>query len=164
MPQARSESFLQDFSRRWLAAWNSHHTDQVMDLLHPDIRWEDTVFWTEVIHGHEAVRGYIERIWDVMPDVQFDEVQTFTATADGRALCLFRQYGHGPAKLTPEATFSTYGCDIFLEFTDGLLSSYLAQYEITEMMRQLGALPPRGNRIGGAYLLALTSHRAPSGR
>ncbi|ALL79723.1 hypothetical protein AD006_31795 (plasmid) [Pseudonocardia sp. EC080610-09] len=163
MPHAQDEGFLQDFSRRWLAAWNSHDTSRVMELLHPGIRWEDTVFWTEVIHGHEAVHSYIERIWEVMPDVQFDDVQTFTAAADGRALCLFRQHGHGPPKLAPDASFSTYGCDIFLEFTDGLLSSYLAQYEITEMMRQLDVLPPRGDRIGGAYLLSLTNRRAPAG-
>lgn len=161
MPDTQNEAFLREFARHWLAAWNSHETDRVLELLHPDIRWEDTVFWTEVIHGHDAVRSYVDRIWEVMPDVQFDDVQTFTAPDDGRALCLFRQYGHGPAKLAPEATFSTYGCDIFLEFTDGRLSSYLAQYEITEMMRQLGALPPREGRVGGAYLMSLTGRRAP---
>jgi hypothetical protein len=51
--------------------------------------------------------------------------------------------------------FSTHDCDVFLEFTDGLLSRYLAQYEINDMMRQLGALPPRNGKIGGAYLLSL---------
>jgi hypothetical protein len=32
----------------------------------------------------------------------------------------------------------------------------MAQYEITDMMRQFGMLPPRGQRIGGAYLLSLS--------
>ncbi|WP_307799548.1 nuclear transport factor 2 family protein [Pseudonocardia alni] len=161
MPAPQTEAFLRDFSRRWLAAWNSHDTERVLEILHPGIRWEDTVFWPEVIDGRDGMRAYVDRIWEVMPDVAFDEVQTFTAPEDGRALCLFRQHGHGPAKLAPDATFSTYGCDIFLEFTDGLLSSYLAQYEITEMMRQLGALPPREDRIGGAYLLSLLG-RSPA--
>lgn len=161
MPAPLTETFLRDFSTRWLAAWNSHDTEQVLALLHPDVRWEDTIFWTGVIESREGVRAYVERIWEVMPDVAFDDVQTFTSPGDGRALCLFRQYGHGPAKLAPDATFSTYGCDIFLGFADGLLSSYLAQYEITEMMRQLGVLPAREGRIGGAYLLSLL-HRSPA--
>ncbi|GAA5129744.1 nuclear transport factor 2 family protein [Haloechinothrix salitolerans] len=147
--------FLRRFATEWLAAWNSHDTEQVLALLHPDIVWEDTVFWTDVIHGRESVRNYVERIWKAMPDVGFDEVQLFTAPEDGRAVVLFRQQGSGPPQLDPARRFDTYGCDIFLEFTDGLLSRYLAQYEINEMMRQLGALPPRNGKIGGAYLLSL---------
>jgi SnoaL-like domain len=151
--------FLRDFGTRWDAAWNSHDTARVLDLLHPDIHWEDTVFWPEVIHGKQGMPAYIDTIWKVMPDVAFDEVQFFTAPQDGRALYLFRQSGSAPARFAP-GRFSTYGCDIFLGFRDGLLSHYLAQYEITEMMRQYGALPPRDNRIGGSYLLSLMGRTA----
>ncbi|GAB2960064.1 nuclear transport factor 2 family protein [Amycolatopsis acidiphila] len=149
-------AFLRRFATDWLAAWNSHDTEQVLALLHQDIVWEDTVFWTDVIHGRDNMHEYVERIWKTMPDVEFKEVQLFTAPEDGRGLVLFRQEGSGPPQLDPDKRFSTYGCDIFLRFTDGLLSRYLAQYEITEMMRQLGALPPRDGKIGGAYLLSLT--------
>lgn len=148
-------TFLRRFATDWLTAWNSHDTDQVLALLHPDIVWEDTVFWTDVIHGRDAMREYVERIWQAMPDVRFEEVQLFTAPDAERAIVLFRQEGSGPAKLDPTRRFSTYGCDIFLEFRDGLLARYLAQYEITDMMRQLGALPPRDGKIGGAYLMSL---------
>jgi steroid delta-isomerase-like uncharacterized protein len=148
-------TFLRRFATDWLTAWNSHDTDQVLALLHPDIVWEDTVFWTDVIHGRDAMREYVERIWQAMPDVRFEETQLFTAPDAERAIVLFRQEGSGPPKLDPTRRFSTYGCDIFLEFTDGLLARYLAQYEITDMMRQLGALPPRDGKIGGAYLMSL---------
>lgn len=154
------EPFLRDFATRWLQAWNSHDTDEVLSLLHPDITWDDTVFWPEVIHGLDGMRSYVDRIWTAMPDVAFEEVQLFTATDAGRAVCLFRQYGHGPASHAPDATFSTFGCDIFLAFTDGLLAHYLGQYEINELMRQLGMLPPRAGKIGGAYLLSLTGRPA----
>lgn len=146
---------LRDFATRWLAAWNSHETEQVLALLHPQCRWEDTVFWPHPITDREEMTQYVDRIWRVMPDVRFDEVQLFTAPDDGRALVLFRQSGSGPPRLAPDARFETYGCDIFLGFTDGLLSHYLAQYELTDMMRQLGALPPRDGAVGGAYLLSL---------
>lgn len=158
---AVDHDFLRKFATDWLAAWNSHDTDRVLSVMHPDIEWEDTVFWPEVIHGREALREYVERIWQAMPDVHFEEIQLFTAPEDGRATVLFRQEGSGPPQLDPSKRFSTYGCDIFLEFTDGLLSGYLGQYEITDMLRQLGALPPRDGKLGGAYLLSLL--RRPNG-
>jgi hypothetical protein len=152
-----SAEFLREFGTRWDHAWNSHDTETVLALLHPEIRWEDTVFWPEVITGRGGMRAYVDTIWQVMPDVRFEEVQFFTAPDDGRALYLFRQSGGAPARFG-DGRFSTYGCDIFLGFRDGLLSDYLAQYEITEMMRQYGALPPRDGRIGGSYLLSLLRH------
>ena len=153
---------LREFGTRWLEAWNSHDTEQVLALLHPDLVWEDTVFWPHVITDREEMTRYVDRIWQVMPDVEFEEVQLFTAPADGRALVLFRQRGSGPPQLAGEARFETYGCDIFLEFRDGRLVHYLAQYEITDMMRQLGALPPRNGKVGGAYLMSLL-RSSPSG-
>jgi predicted ester cyclase len=145
---------LRDFGTRWGAAWNSHDTDQVLALLDPDIEWDDTVFWPRVIVGIAGMREYVDTIWKVMPDVRFEEVQFFTAPDDGRALFLFRQSGSAPARFGP-GRFETYGCDIFLEFNNQKLSRYLAQYDITEMMRQYGALPPRADLIGGSYLLSL---------
>jgi hypothetical protein len=158
MPAPLPDEFLRDFGERWLAAWNSHSSDRLLELLHPEITWDDTVFWPAVIEGIDGMPAYLDKIWDVMPDVQFEDVQVFTAPEDGRALCLFRQSGSAPERFGgPEKKFSTFGCDIFLEFKDGLLFRYLGQYEIVEMMRQFGALPPRNGRIGGAYLLSLMS-------
>lgn len=147
--------FLRDFGMRWHAAWNSHDTDRVLELTHPDIRWEDTVFWPRMIEGHADLRVYTDMIWQVMPDVEFEEVQFFTAPEDGRALYLFRQRATAPARFNTDLRAETYGCDIFLGFRDGHLSDYLAQYELSDMMRQYEALPPRGDRIGGQYLLSL---------
>lgn len=155
MSTAVTEEFIIGFAERWDAAWNSHDTDRVLALLHPEIEWEDTVFWPEIIHGIGGMRAYCDEVFRAMPDVRFDGVQLFTAPADGRALWLFRQSGSAPETFGTDKTFSTYGCDIWLAFEEGLLRHYLAQYEITEMMRQYGALPPRGERKGGAYLLSL---------
>jgi len=147
--------FVRDFGNRWEAAWNSHDTEQVMALIHPDIRWNDTIFWPEIIHGHTAMRAYVDKIWTVMPDVHFREVQLFSAVDAGRALYLFEQTATAPAASGKNTKATTYGCDIFLGFRDGLLSDYMAQYEIADMMRQFDMLPPRGARVGGAYLLSL---------
>lgn len=152
-------AFLRDFADRWLAAWNSHDTNTVLALLHPDVRWDETVFWPHPLHGREAVRGYVDAIWRAMPGYHVSEVQLFTAVDDGRALVLFRQRGAAPAALGPHRRFDVQGCDIFLGFQNGLLAHYTATFEIADMLRQIGALPPRGDRKGGAYLLSLLGPR-----
>jgi ketosteroid isomerase-like protein len=157
--QVTTQAFLQSFARRWLAAWNSHDTNEVLDLLHPEIYWEDTVLWPRSIRGIDRVREYVEGIWRAMPDVQFDEVQLFTAPEDGRALVLVNQFGHGPEKIGQRKAFDSYGCGVFLEFIDGKLSRYLAQYEIHEMMRQLGTLSARNESTGEADLYSLLADR-----
>jgi hypothetical protein len=65
--------FLRSFGTRWGTAWNSHDTDQVLDLLDDDITWDDNVFWPHVIHGISGMRAYVDTIWKVMPDVAFEE-------------------------------------------------------------------------------------------
>ncbi len=152
---ALTAEFVRDFGNRWEAAWNSHDTEEVLSLLHPDIRWNDTIFWPELIHGKGAMRAYVDKIWAVMPDVHFKEVQLFTAPEAGRALYLFEQTATAPPSWGSDKAASTFGCDIFLGFRDGLLADYMAQYELTSMMRQFDMLPPRGKRVGGAYLLSL---------
>ncbi len=155
--------FIREFGNRWEAAWNSHDTEQVMALIHPDIRWNDTIFWPEIVNGHAAMRAYVDKIWAVMPDVHFREVQLFNALDAGRALYLFEQTATAPPASGKDTRAMTYGCDIFLGFRDGLLSEYMAQYEIAEMMRQFGMLPPRNGRIGGAYLLSLLGRGSAKG-
>lgn len=152
--------FLNEFSVRWLEAWNSHDTTTVLALLHPQIEWDDRTFWTRVLHGHAEVRGYIDKIWSVMHDVRFEEIQRFFAPDKLRGVVLFRQYGSAPVKLNSAARFDTHGCDIFLEFRDRKLSRYLASYDLVDMMRQLDALPERGDKVGGAYLLSITKQSA----
>jgi len=152
---SRNVDFLDDFANRWLAAWNSHDTDQVLPLLHDDIEWDDRVFWPEIIYGRPAVQGYVDKIWQAMPDVHFDEIGRFFSPDAARGVVLFRQTGHGPARLNPEKAFDGHGCDIFLKFAEGKLAHYLSAYDIVGMLEQLDALPARGNRLGGAYVMSL---------
>jgi steroid delta-isomerase-like uncharacterized protein len=145
-----------NFADAWLAAWNSHDTGQVFELLHEDVEWDDRVFWHEVIQGRENMRAYMAKIWEAMPDVAFTEIERFTNPDRTRGLVLFEQSGHGPARLDPTRTFRAHGCDIFLRFRDGRLAHYLSAYDIVGMLEQLGAIPARGTRTASAHLLSLT--------
>lgn len=147
--------FLHDFADRWLGAWNSHETEQVFALLDDDITWDDRVFWPEVIHGLPGLRAYVDSIWAAMPDVAWTETERFFNPDHTRGLVLFEQSGSAPPKLGTDGRFRSHGCDIFLEFRDGKLAHYLGAYDIVGMLEQMGALPPRGDRTGSAYVMSL---------
>ncbi|RZT84985.1 steroid delta-isomerase-like uncharacterized protein [Pseudonocardia sediminis] len=151
----QTTAFLQDFADRWLAAWNSHDTEQVFALLADDITWDDRVFWPEVIHGRGDLRAYMDKIWQAMPDVEWTEIERFFSPDSTRGLVLFEQTGGAPAAFGTDRRFRSHGCDIFLAFRDGKLSHYLGAYDIVGMLEQLGAIPPRGSRTGSGYVMSL---------
>lgn len=140
------------FTDDWLAAWNSHDTEQVFALLDHDIVWDDRVFWHEVVYGRENMRPYMDKIWHAMPDVAFTEIERFVNSDDTRGLVLFEQSGHGPAKLDPTATFRSHGCDC--AYPPRRLR--LLPSPGVGMLEQLGAIPERGRRTASAHLLSLT--------
>lgn len=147
-------SFIDAFADRWEDAWNSHDTDRVLALADPEIEWDDRTFWPTVVHGTDELRSYVDAIWRAMPDVRFEGLDRFASADDRRGVYLFRQTGSAPAKLG-DGRFDSHGCDLFLGFRDGLLSKYLASYDIARMLEQMNALPPREGRMGGAWLVSL---------
>jgi len=151
----KHQAFLDTFCDRWMEEWNRHSVDGLIGLIAPDLVWEDLTFWTNVITSHAELRRYIEKIFSVMPDVTFGERARFIHPTRSQATILWRMEGSGPPGVASDKRYDFEGCDIFLEFRDGKLAHYQAAYDITHMMRQLEMLPQRGNRIGGAYFLAL---------
>lgn len=132
------QAFLRRFATDWFEAWNSGDSEQVLDLVHPDVIWEDSAFAHEPIEGREAVRGYCEWFWRLTQGADVEEIQSFFAPEDERAVILYRQRGVGGPDVAPGRRFDVTGCVIFMEFTDGLLSWYVTQYDLHELRRQLG--------------------------
>jgi hypothetical protein len=150
-----SSARLEQFCDDWYSALNSRSTDAMLDLTTPDVLWDDTVFWPAALRGQDELRTYLDRVWQTMPNYEFYEVKRFFAPDLTSAVVLWGQRGSGPSHLAPDATFDFQGCDVFLEFHEGRLAHYQAAYEITDMCRQLGLLPPREGRLGAAYLMSL---------
>ncbi|TCK27580.1 nuclear transport factor 2 family protein [Pseudonocardia endophytica] len=148
------------FCNAWGDALTSRSTDAVLELTSPDITWDDTVFWPSVVHGHDELRRYMDTVWKTMPDYEYYEVGRFFGPSGDRAVVLWGQRGSGTAAATAGATFDFQGCDVFLRFEEGKLAHYQAAYEITDMARQLGLLPPRGDQLGVQYLRSLTHQQA----
>jgi uncharacterized protein (TIGR02246 family) len=51
---------LAELIRRWIEAWNRRDLDGVMALLAPDAEWDAVGVGYEHLHGHSAIRAFIE--------------------------------------------------------------------------------------------------------
>lgn len=147
---------LDAFCDRWDAALSSRSTEAMLQLTTPDVVWDDTVFWPHVVHGHDELRTYLNTVWKTTPGYQYYEVGRFFAPTGDSAVVLWGQRGSGTRAATPGATFDFQGCDVFRRFDGDRLAHYQAAYEITDMARQLGLLPPRNGQLGVQYLRSLT--------
>ena len=145
------------FCDAWDEALSSRSTEAMLAITTPDVTWDDTVFWPTVVHGHDELRRYMDTVWKVMPDYEYEEVERFFSPSGERAVVLWGQRGSGTAAAPEGSTFAFQGCDVFLRFEGERLAHYQAAYEITDMARQLGLLPPRGDQLGVQYLRSLAS-------
>ena len=67
-------AFASEFSRRLIAAWNSHQPNQVLELLTDDIVYDDAS-WPTQMHGHAAVRGLLESTWHAVSDLTLELIE-----------------------------------------------------------------------------------------
>jgi steroid delta-isomerase-like uncharacterized protein len=61
-------AFAQQFSEKYIAAWNSHQPEQVLSLMTDDVVYEDAA-WPDEIHGHDSVRAFLDATWCAIPDM-----------------------------------------------------------------------------------------------
>jgi hypothetical protein len=146
---------LDAFCNRWDAALSARSTEAMLELTTPDVLWDDTVFWPTVVRGHEELRTYMDTVWKTMPDYEFYEVGRFFSPRGDSAVVLWGQRGSGTHVAANGAIFDFQGCDVFLRFEGEKLAHYQAAYEINDMARQLGLLPPRNGQLGVQYLRSL---------
>jgi predicted ester cyclase len=148
---------LEDFGRRWQDAVNRQAIDEVIAMCREDIRVEDPGLPTAA-RGHQAVRVLFEQTWKAFPDVHFTRPDDPYLLAPDGTVAAARWSATGtmrgpidPPGYAPTHTpVAFHGIDIW-EFADGLLSGWEGIYDMAEIGRQIGALPPtgsRGERVG----------------
>jgi steroid delta-isomerase-like uncharacterized protein len=154
---AVDEAFVSDFTDRWLAAWNSHQPERILELLNEDIEYYDPG-WPRTMHGHGEVREFVDLVWRAFPDLRFEVTAgPFLHPSEPRAA--FYWDGHAthtgpidPPGLAPSGRkVHMHGGDFHL-YRDGKLSSLQIVFDMAAVMRQLGVLPPAGG--GGERALA----------
>jgi steroid delta-isomerase-like uncharacterized protein len=134
-------------------AWNEHDADALAAMCTEDVVWEDPAA-PQAAHGRDEVREVLRAVWAVFPDMSFTLPGSPFVELDGpRAVQVWRLSGtflgmdrDGGFAFAPTGKHvDQVGVD-FYEFRDGLVARYVAFYDLSESLRQMGLSPPRGGR------------------
>jgi steroid delta-isomerase-like uncharacterized protein len=143
-------AFLDDFARRWMAAWNAHDAEGLSALCAADVDFFDPAIQT--IRGRAAVADWVRRCTRAFPDYRFEEPEPpYPARGAAKAIAPWRMTGTNSGPLDPPG-FAPTGRAVVIEgvdhwwFGDGLVARYRADYDLSGVLRQLGLAPQPGSR------------------
>jgi steroid delta-isomerase-like uncharacterized protein len=145
-------AFARDFAERWVAAWNSHDAQRILDLCTPDIVWIDPAL-PEPSRGREEARTFIDSTWRAFPDLVFTPVGEPYVQLEGHdAALLWDVTGTMTGPMEPPgfaptgARIKGRGMDLY-GFEGELLAEYTTVYDLSAWMRVMGLLPEPGSRF-----------------
>jgi steroid delta-isomerase-like uncharacterized protein len=143
-------TFVEDWGKRYLEAWNSLDADGVAAMCTEDVAWNDPAL-PEPAHGREGVRAFVRATADAFPDFHVEELgQPHISAEEPPALSRYRMTGTmlGPWEYSNLAATGR-GIDVLgvdeWTFRGELMSHYRTYYDSLDMARQLGILPPAGS-------------------
>ncbi len=142
---------LSDFTQRYAAAWNGRDSSAMDALVTDDVVWFDPAL-AQPARGKAEVRAFMEDSWRSFPDLRFSEPDPpFTVQDGDRVAWAWRMQGtFSGAPLDPPGFAPTHraidvlGIDQW-ELRDGRIARYRAYYDMTDLARQLGIMPPAGS-------------------
>jgi steroid delta-isomerase-like uncharacterized protein len=150
--QELDKAWIEDFARRWADAWNSHEQTRLLDLMTEDIVYDDSA-WPATMRGHGEVRAFLDFTWRAFPDMRFELIEgPFLAPGAPRASYYWKGTGTHTGPIDPPGFAATGrriefdGADFF-EFRDGRVSRLRVVFDMMDIARQLGTMPPVGSPI-----------------
>ena len=161
--------FFEDFSGRWMAAWNSHQLDRLLALMTEDIVYDDSA-WPKTMRGHSDVREFVEHSWRAFPDLRFEMVEgPFLHPTAPKACMYWRGSATHRGPIEPPGIAPTgrriefEGVDVH-EYRDRRVARLQIVFDMADVTRQLGLLPAPGSRAEQAMaglqrLQARVAHR-----
>ena len=154
MPQTIDASFARDFLRRLHAAASARDPDAVAALCAEDVVWEDPAA-PHTLHGREAVRAFHRDIMFVaLPDTRIELIEGPYLALDGSGVAArLRITGTMTGPLTPPGFAPTGGhlefeTAEFSRFDNGLLAHHIVVFNMLDVARQIGMLPPMDSAAG----------------
>ena len=158
-PAGVDHEWLGTFTGDYLAAWNSHDPDRLLALMAPDIVYDDSA-WPTRMHGHDDVRAFLRSAWRALPDMTFDVVEgPYVLPGEPKAAIHWRAHATFTGPMDPPGYAPTgrnavfQGVD-FHEYRDGKLARLRVDFDVMDLARQLGLLPPQGSRTERAMAAA----------
>ena len=145
-------AWVDDFIKRWAAAWNSHEPERLLELMTDDIVYDDSA-WPTTMRGHADVRAFLDHAWRAFPDLRF-EVAGGPYVAPGRPEAAFHWRGSGtntgpvdPPGFAPTGKRVEFDGADFHEYRDGRVCRLRIVFDMMDVGVQLGTLPPPGSAV-----------------
>lgn len=144
-------STLQGLTQRYAAAWNGRDSSAMDALITDDIVWFDPAL-PAALRSKAEVRGFMEDSWRSFPDLRFSDADPpFLVEQGDRIAWAWRMQGtFSGAPLSPPGFAATgraldvEGVDRW-ELREGRIARYRAYYDVNDLARQLGIVPPAGS-------------------
>jgi steroid delta-isomerase-like uncharacterized protein len=154
-----NSEWVEGFVARWLAAFNSHEPDRVLELMAGDIAYDDSAK-PQTMRGHAEVREFLEFLWRAFPDFAVEAVDGPLVAADGaRAAFWWRCRMTNTGPIDPPGIPATgklvqyEGAD-FHEYRDSKVVRLRIVFDMADVSRQLGLMPGPGSPGERALVLA----------
>lgn len=145
-----SLDWLLAFTEQYIAGWNSGDGAAVAKCVTEDTIWHDPSLDAPA-HGRTGVEKFVADTVRSFPDVAYTNPFPPVLAADGRlALVPWRMTGTHLGPIDPPG-FGPTGKKLDLlvidawQFRSGLIWRSQATWDLTEMLLQLGLMPPRGS-------------------
>jgi steroid delta-isomerase-like uncharacterized protein len=143
-------SSLEEFGEAYVAAWNSHDADRLLEFMAPDIVYDDST-WPTTMHGHNDVREFLRAAWRAFPDMRFQLLEGPYRLGDNKAAFWWRGDGTFSGPLEPPGfaptgkSWQIDGVD-FHEYRDGRISRLAIMFNLADASQQVGLMPSSGSR------------------
>jgi steroid delta-isomerase-like uncharacterized protein len=166
--EALDRAWVAEFTERWLGAWRSHDPERLLALMADDIVYDDSA-WPTTMRGHADVREFLEHSWRAFPDLRFELKQgPFVHADEPKAAFWWDGFGThtgpvDPPGLAPTGKQLRFDGADFHEYRDGKVARLRIVFDMADVSRQLGVLPPAGGREERA-LAKLANLRGKVGR
>jgi steroid delta-isomerase-like uncharacterized protein len=149
-------AFLDDFSARWLEAWNGYDGPGLAALCTEDVEFHDPAIGT--VRGRAAVANWVRESAHAFPDYRFEYPEPAYASRDRpKAIVPWRMRGTNTGPIDPPG-FAPTGRPLVLDgvdhwsFRDGSVERYRADWDLNGALRQLGIVPEAGSRAEKAMV------------
>ncbi|MGH7856397.1 MAG: ester cyclase [Candidatus Binatia bacterium] len=143
-----TSEWVEEFVERWLAAWNSHQPERVLDLMTDDIIFDDSAK-SQTMRGHAQVREFLEFCWRAFPDFTVEAVGGPLVASDGARAAFWwrcRMTNTGPVDppgIPATGKLVEYEGADFHEYGNGKVARLRILYNMADILRQMGLLPER---------------------
>jgi steroid delta-isomerase-like uncharacterized protein len=144
--ESGTREWVEEFVERWLAAWNGHQPERVLELMADDIIFDDSAK-SQPMHGHAQVREFVEFLWRGFPDFTVKAVGGPLVAFDGARAAFWwrcRMTNTGaidPPGIPATGTLVAYEGADFHQYRDGKVARLRVVYNMADVWRQLGFLP-----------------------